>query len=72
MLGSVRGVYIFKLGRYISALAHVGVLILSSYALLACIHKTDKYLSRLGDFVEMYMKLQFLGSGALYLRFKTS
>ena len=38
-----RGFIIFEHGRYISALEHVRILILSNYVLLACINAIYKY-----------------------------
>ena len=42
-LYSVREVIIFEHGRYISALKHSRMLILSSYVLLGCINTIYKY-----------------------------
>ena len=40
---NVEDVYIFKLGRYMSALEHVRMLVLSNYFLLACTNAIYKY-----------------------------
>ena len=61
---------IFKHGCYISALAHIRMLTLSIYVLLECINTVYKY-GHAWVIYEMYIKFQFWGSGALYLRLET-
>ena len=51
-------------------LEHVRMLIFSSYVLLACINSVYKY-GHAWVISNMYIKFQFCGSGALYLRFET-
>ena len=47
------------------------MLILSSYVLLACINRIYKMnIVMLKCFSDINIKFQFLGSGALYLRFE--
>ena len=69
ILCNVGEVYIFEHGRYISALEHTRMLILSSYILLACINTICKYYHAWMIYWDVY-EVSIFWSGTQYLGVK--